>query len=235
MPHPWVKNDRPPPLPAAARLLRGSLEGMRRAFAILCAVSAVWASEHRIGDLRLEAEARPVRFDWRWSDGTSAGGRSGGDEFDRALAVGPGLRWGWGRPGQPHHLLAGAAALWLDERFAGGGRQGPLLRLEAGYGYGAGDRWLLTLLPSVAAGRADFRLPTAGGEIALPGRMLEVGLRGGVRWTVHERWALGAELGWLRGWDHHGEGARSLDLDRAGGWVGLSLAWVLSPGTRRLE
>lgn len=207
-----------------------------RPLLLACAVLGARAAEHRVADLGLEAEVRPVRFDWRWGDGTASGGRSGGDEFDRAWAAGPALRWGWGRPGQPHHLLAGAAAQWVDERFAGGGRRGPLARLEAGYGYGVGDRWLLTLLPSVAAGRADFLLGDgAGGQARLPGHLLELGVRGGVRWTPHERWAVGAELGWLRGRDHHADGARTLDLDRAGGWAALSLSWVLAPGTRRLE
>lgn len=207
---------------------------MRLLLVLIALSTLVGAAEHRIADLVAVAESRPTAWDFRWQ-GESVD-RAGSDAFDRAWAGGLGGRWGWGRPGMPHHLLVGVDVLWVEETVGDGGLRGPLLRLAAGYGYGLSDRVLVTLLPSAGFGMASFRLPGgAAGDSELSGRQFEVGIRAGLRCRVGERWLLGIEAGWLQGWDSFSDDTTTLDIDRRGLWTGLSVGYLLEAGTRSLE
>lgn len=202
----------------------------------LLAILAATASgvEAPVADLRLVAEARPAAFSYAWSkDGAT---RSGDDGFDRALAVGMGGRWGWGRAGSPHLLLAGAEALWSDERFGDGGLAGPLVRLEAGWGYALSERWLATATGVGGIAWRTFTTPGGAlGDDRLRGTGGELGLRAGLRWSLDRRWGLAGEGGWLTVRDRlQGAGAR-LDLDRSAAWLGIALSWTIDPGPRPLD
>lgn len=207
---------------------------MRLPLVLMALSTLAGAAEHRIADLVVLAESRPTAWDFRWH-GESVD-RSGSDEFDRAWAGGLGGRWGWGRPGLPHHALVGVDALWVEQTVGDGGLRGPLLRLTAGYGYGLSDRVLATVMPAVGCGAASFRLPGgAAGDGELSGRQIEVGVRAGLRCRIGERWLLGVEAGWLQGWDSFHDGTTTVDIDRRGLWTGLSVGYLLETGTRSLE
>lgn len=206
---------------------------LRMAVLILVAACA-GASEHRVADLVLVAETRPTGWDFSYR-GESVR-RSGSDESDRAWAAGLGARWGWGRPGMPHHLLAGADALWVEETFGDGGKRGALGRVEAGYGYGLSDRVLLTVLPSFGAGAASLRMPGGvAGSSALAGRQVEAGIRAGARCRIGERWVVAVEAGWLHGWEAYRDGTTSVDIERDGPWTGLSIGYLAETAARSLE
>lgn len=194
-------------------------------------VSAV-AVEQRIADVRVVADARPTAFDFTWDD--ALGTHRGTDSFTRAGDIGLGGRWAWGAAGQSNLLIAGLDLLWVDEASDTLRRRGPLARGELGWGIGIADSWVLTALPGLGVGRAEVDIAQGAG-ITVTGMVLEPSLRGGLRWNVDRRVALGLEAGWLWGHDHlAGDGAQ-LDIDRSGGWVGLSLAWQLDLRPRRLE
>lgn len=199
-----------------------------------CAAAGLLGAEVPVADLAVVAEARPTAFGFAWSrDGRTWHGR---DAFDRALGLGVAATRGFSEPGAPAQWLAGGGLLWIDERFGTGGRSGPLLRAEAGWGYGLGDRLLVSATARFAAGWSRFDLPggTFGGG-SLSGTMLEGGPCAGVRWAVGERIAVGAQAGWLFGRDRYSGDGATLELDRSDVWAGLSCAWVLDPFTRRIE
>lgn len=197
-------------------------------------VPLLGASEVPLDDVLVVAEARPSDFAFTWErDGVT---RRGNDAFDHAWAVGVGLRHGFGHPGSATQLILGGDLLWIDESFASGGRAGPMLRGEVGWGYGLTDDLLVAATLAAGVGRAEFRLPGGiFGEQRLPGTMLEGGPRLGLRWTVAPHVALGLEAGWLFGHDHHAGDGISLDLERSGGWLGLSCAWIIDSRARRVE
>jgi hypothetical protein len=198
---------------------------------LLC--GALTAADQRVQDLRVLAEARPTAATADWTD--RLGSVQGDADLRQAWAGGAGLRWGWGAPGRPHLLVVGAAALWLEQRWDDAVLRGPEARLEAGYGCALGNRWLLTLMPCVAAGRVALDRPTAASRaLAMSGSLVEWGAAAGLRWTVAGRWSLGLEGGWLGGRQRlSGDGA-SLDLRHQGGWAGLALAWTLDPRPQAL-
>lgn len=191
-------------------------------------------AEVPVYDLQVVAEARPSGFSYTWErDGVT---RHGDDAFDRAWAVGVGLRRGFAHPGAATQLILGGDLLWVDEAFGSGGRSGPLLRVEGGWGYGVSDHLLASATLAAGVGRAEFRMPGGiFGEQRLAGTLLEGGPRLGLRWTVAPRLALGFEAGWLFGHDHHAGDGITLDLTRSDGWLGLSCAWILDPRARRVE
>lgn len=200
---------------------------------ILIALAATaGAAEHRIADLRIVAEARPTAVEYTWND--TLGARHGSDSFTRAGAIGLGGRWAWGSAGQTNLLVTGLDAVWVDEIGEALHRRGPLLRCEAGWGAGIADRWVVLAMPGIGIGRASLDIEQGAG-VAVQGSVLEPSFRAGVRWNLDQRMVLGFEAGWLWGRDRlSGDDAR-LELNRSGGWVGLSLGWQLDNRPRRLE
>jgi hypothetical protein len=191
-------------------------------------------AEVPVYDLTVVTEARPSAFAFTWNrDGAT---RHGDDAFDHAWATGLGLRRGFGQAGSAEQWLLGGDLLWIDEAFGSGGRTGPMLRGEGGWGHGLTDDLLFSATVAVGVGRMDFRLPGGiFGNDRLPGTLLEGGPRLGLRWTVEPRLAVGLQAGWLIGRDHHTGDGISLDLKRSDGWIGLSCAWVIDPRARRVE
>lgn len=199
-------------------------------FAVLLAALAGCAvgAEVSVQDLRLVAESRPVGFTSTWHDRLGASSLPG--EYTTAWAAGIGFRQGWGRAGRPWQVVAGVEALSVRTAAEGFDGTGWLLRAEAGAALAMRHDLAVTLLPAIGAGRSEARItPAAAKDLAMSGRLAEIGIRGGVRWQPVQRWSLGCEAGWL---DVHedlaGDGA-DLKLHSSGTWIGVSLAWNPDP------
>lgn len=208
-----------------------------RLLALLLAAAAIGsmaASEQTARDLRLVAEARPTGFDYAWSiDGAR---RTGHDGSDRALAAGAGLRWGWGAAGSPGQWLAGAEALAVGESFGSGGRQGWVVRGEAGGGWSLDNQLMLTGEAFAGGGWSAFTMPGgAAGDRTLTGPTVEFGARAGLRMRLTGPWSIGLEGGWMASRERYGDGAADLSIDRAGGWAGLALGYALSSRPRAID
>ena len=212
----------------------GGMIATRRIAILTSAALLLPAAEQRIEDLRLVAERRPAAATYTWDD--TLGVRRGDERFAETWAGGIGLRWGWSGAGSSHAWFAGGEALWRRETVAAGILDGPLVRLEAGYGYGLADRLLLTAGPVAGLGRGRWsRSGGVGGSLDLSGTSMETGLRAGARWQAGDHWSAEAQLGWLRVADRlQGDGAR-LDLDRQGLWAAIGLAWTIDTRPRRFE
>lgn len=199
----------------------------------LAAVSLAGA-EVRLADLVVVAESHPTAIDWKWDD--RLGSRQGVGELDTATAAGLGLRWGWGSPGRPHLLTAGADLLWERADWDGAEIAGPMLRLGGGYAYALSDRWLLQAGPDLAYGRQRFtRASAVSGDLDLEGSAVQAGLGAGLRCSFGLHWSLAATAGWQIGRLRlSGDGAE-LAVDAAGVRCGLVLACTLDPRPRLLE
>lgn len=204
------------------------------ALASALAAGGLAASEQPLRDLRLVAEVRPVDYAYTWTvDGVR---RQGDDSDDRAVALGAGLRWGWGEAGSAQQVFAGGELLAVDTAFGTGGRRGGIGRGEAGWAWSPGSRALLTVGLVGGGGWSTYALPGgAVGGRTLSGPTIEGGLRTGLRWRLDATWSLSGEAGWLVERERYaGDGAR-LDLTRSGPWLGLSLAWTLGGLPRRID
>lgn len=205
----------------------------------LVLISLVWcgvvcASEQALHDLRLVAEARPVGFEYTWSDAGAE--RQGHDEDDRAVAVGLGTRWGWGRAGSPAQVFTGGELLAVDEQFGAGGRQGWLGRGELGMAWSTNNVLMVTAGAFAGGGWSTFTMPGgAAGDQTLSGPTVEYGLRAGLRMSLDARWSLGFEAGWLAARESYRDGGASLTAERSGGWLGLSLGYTLSTRPRAID
>lgn len=203
-------------------------------FLILCGADLICASEHALRDLRLVAEARPLGFDYTWTD--DGAHRHGHDEDDRAVALGLGIRWGWGLAGSPWQLFAGGEALAVEERYGSGGRRGWLGRGEAGAAWSASNALLVTTGLFGGGGRSSFVMPGGpAGEQTLSGPTVEYGLRLGLRLSLDARWSLGCEAGWLVSREDYRDDGASLTSERSGGMLGLSLGCTLDTRPRSID
>lgn len=192
------------------------------------------AAEHRIDDVYVTAEWRSSAFAYDWEDTTAT--RHNDDHYQKAYAIGGGWRWGWGSSGSPHHLIAGLGGLGLREEFSGGNVTGGLLRLEAGYGIGIADRFLLTAMPVVDLGLARTSLTVdRGTPLILTGTVIEYGVRTGLRWTPSSTWALSADIGWIAGRERASGEDVNLSVQRSGPLAALSIEWRLDDRPRPLE
>lgn len=205
-----------------------------RLLIVLLAAASLMAAEARIADLVAVAELRPTAVDWRWDD--QLGSREGNGRLDAATAAGLGVHWGWGSPGRPHLLTAGADLLWQRTTWDGAVIDGLLLRAGVGYARALTDRWLVQAGPELALGQQRFtRASAVSGDLAMQGSMLEAGFAAEVRCSLGTNWSLGAGVGWQLGRSRlSGDGA-TLELDQAGFRCGLTLAYSLDPQPRPLE
>lgn len=207
---------------------------MPRWLPLLTCAAAVAAAEPVVRDLGLHAELRPSGFAYTWAD--ASGTRSGDDAYARAWAAGPELRWSLGAPGRPWALLVGVQALYVRDEQPGVRGEQALGRLLLAPAWSPADRWLLSAGPGIGYGPVRWRSEAGlAPAAALTGTGWEAVLGAGLRWQPGERVALTLDGGWLWSRQSLDDGTRSLERSQAGPWLGLSLAWVVDPSTRRLE
>jgi hypothetical protein len=201
---------------------------------LLGAAAAAPAAEAVVRDLGVVVEARPAAFDFTWSD--AQGGRSGSDAFASSWAAGVAFDWGFGSAGSPWTVALGAQAFVQQDEMPGLVRQAAALRMNRSLAWAATNRLTLFARPWLGGSWARATLADAGpAPRTLDGWGWEASAGATLRWAVTPRWAASVNGGWLWSRQRLRDGDAELELRQSGPWVGLGLAWVIDPRSRRLE
>jgi hypothetical protein len=207
---------------------------MIRVAALAAALAGLPAVEVVLRDITLDVAQPPTDFDFTiTANGQS---RSGGDAFASALRIAPALAWSFAGTGQAHGPWAQASLPIERATFDGGGDWTSYgLGLGGGWAWAATDRLTLTAAARAHLCQVDAALTGSFPRLALSGDGLGYGVDLGGRWCFSDAWIAGLSVGYeSTAVSVSGSGA-TLDIDRQGVVVALTVGWRFSAAPSRVE
>ncbi len=202
---------------------------IRTPFLLATVVLSLRAVEPVVRDASLEFELRPLSYEYTYV--APRINHHEEDDFDTALAIVVGGRYGFGSPGVPHGLVLGA-------HFVAGESEAKDILTYSTYGGRATVAYAYALTDSITVmaeslveygwGGIDFEQTPAYSAFSVDGSYITMGAQARGSYAFSDHWAVSLGVGYLHSSAALEDDTVDLTLDQDGLMVGLGLVWRIS-------